>query len=69
MNSNKTKKGTNDVYFWCIDDVFFMVFIFWVGASCIENKNHSDDIKVAGRHFDKMTKQAISNARKKGFKV
>lgn len=46
-----------------------MVFVFWVGASCIENKNHSDDIKVAGRHFDKMTKQAISNARKKGFKV
>lgn len=48
---------------------FFMVFMFWIGASCIEKKNHSDDIKVAGHHFDKMTKQAIANARKKGFKV
>lgn len=48
---------------------FFMVFIFLVGASCIEKKDHSDDIKVAGRHFDKMTQKAIANARKKGFKV
>jgi len=35
----------------------------------VQHKNHSDDIKIAGRHFDKMTKQAIANARKKGFKV
>lgn len=48
---------------------FLWYLFFGLVLHVLKIKNHSDDIKVAGRHFDKMTKQAISNARKKGFKV